>query len=122
VSSAFRRSPRPHGKAANINIIIFRSCDYLSGSTLCSVSCSVSLQVKEAEAVGILQKAMVTILKSQQLRDVLVYTTLLFVFAVAWVSYRWPVVTVPAIAIACIVLGGEALLICVSIRHLRRQQ
>jgi hypothetical protein len=72
--------------------------------------------------VGILQKAMVTILKSQQLRDVLVYTTLLFVFAVAWVSYRWPAVTVPAIAIACILLGGEALLIYFSIRHLRRQQ
>jgi hypothetical protein len=72
--------------------------------------------------VEILQKAMVTILKSQQLRDVLVYTTLLFVFSVAWVSYRWPAATVPVIAIACILLGGEVLLIYSSIKYLRRQQ
>ena len=72
--------------------------------------------------MGILQKVMVTILKSQQLRDALVYTTLLFVFAIAWVSYRWPAVTVPAIVVACIFLGGEASLIYFSIKHLRRQQ
>ena len=69
-----------------------------------------------------LQRAMVTILKSRQLRDVLVYTTLLFVFAIAWVSYRWPDATVPAVVIACILLGGEALLIYFSVQHMRRQQ
>ena len=69
----------------------------------------------------ILQNTMVTILKSRQLRDVLVYTTLLFVFAVAWVSYRWPAVTIPAVIIACILLGGEALLICLSIRKMQRR-
>jgi hypothetical protein len=89
---------------------------------LCSASYVASSLVKEAENVGILQKVTVTILQSQQLRDVLVYTTLLFVFAIAWVSYRWPAVTVPAIIIACILLGGEALLIYFSIRHTRRQQ
>ena len=87
-----------------------------------SASYSASFLVKEAEDVEILQKVMVTILKNQQLRDVLVYTTLLFVFAIAWVSYRWPALTVPAIVIACILLGGEALLIYFSIRHMRRQQ
>jgi len=71
--------------------------------------------------VEILQNTMVTILKSRQLRDVLVYTTLLFVFAVAWVSYRWPAVTIPAVIIACILLGGEALLICLSIRKMQRR-
>jgi hypothetical protein len=70
--------------------------------------------------VEFLQKAMVAILKSQQLRGVLVYTTLLFIFVVAWVSYRWPALTVPAIATACILLGGEALLIYFSVRYMRR--
>jgi hypothetical protein len=66
-----------------------------------------------------LHKAIATILRTQQLRDVLVYTTLLFVFAIAWVSYRWPDLAVPAILIACVVLCGEALLIYFSLRRLR---
>lgn len=69
-----------------------------------------------------LQKAMVVILNSQQLRDVLVYTTLLFVFATAWVSYRWPELAVPAILIACVLLCGEALLIYFSVKRSRRHQ
>jgi hypothetical protein len=77
---------------------------------------------KGVEDVEILQKAMATILKSQQLRDVLVYTTLLFVFAIVWVSYRWPDLAVPAVVIACILLGGEVLLICFSVKNMRRQQ
>ena len=66
-----------------------------------------------------LQKVMAVILKSPQLRDVLVYTTLLVVFATAWVSYRWPDFAVPAIVIACLLLGGEALLIYFSIKRSR---
>jgi hypothetical protein len=120
--SAFRRLPYPHGKAANINIIIFRSRDYLSDSALCSTSCRTSLLLNEAEDVEILQKIMLAILGSRQLRDVLVYSTLLFVFAIAWVCYRWPAFTVPAVVIACILLGGEVFLIYFSIRKMRRQQ
>jgi hypothetical protein len=72
--------------------------------------------------VEILQKAMAKILESQQLRDVLVYTTLLFVFAIAWVSYRWPALTIPAMVIACVLLGGEAWLIYLTVKRLRQRR
>jgi hypothetical protein len=71
--------------------------------------------------VEALQNAMVAILKSQQLRDVLVYATLLLVFATAWVTYRWPDLAVPAIAIAGILLSGEAVLIHLAVKRLRRR-
>ena len=70
----------------------------------------------------ILQKGMVVILASRQLRDVLVYSTLLFVFAIAWVCYRWPDATVPAVVIGCVVLGAEVLLIYFSVKRLRHRQ
>ena len=59
----------------------------------------------------VLEKAVVAIFKSPQLRDVLLYATLLLVFATAWVSYRWPALAIPAVAITCILLSGEGLLI-----------
>jgi hypothetical protein len=72
--------------------------------------------------VETLQNAMVAILKSQQLRDVLVYTTLLLVFATAWVIYRWPAVALPAFIIAGVLLCGEALLIYSAAKRLRHHQ
>jgi len=72
--------------------------------------------------VETLQNAMVAVLKSQQLRDVLVYTTLLLVFATAWVIYRWPAMALPAFIIAAVLLSGEALLIYLAVKRLRRHQ
>ena len=65
---------------------------------------------------------MAAILKSRQLRDVLVYATLLLVFATAWVNYRWPALTVPALAIAGILLSGEAVLIYFTVKRLRHRE
>ena len=59
----------------------------------------------------VLEKAVLAIFKSPQLRDVLLYATLLLIFATAWVSYRWPSLAIPAIVIACVLLSGEALII-----------
>ena len=70
----------------------------------------------------ILLNALVAILRSQQLRDVLVYTTLLFVFATAWVIYRWPDLSVPAFVVAFVLLSGEALLIYLAVKRLRHRQ
>jgi hypothetical protein len=67
----------------------------------------------------VLLKAMVAILKSHQLRDVLVYTTLLLVFATAWVSYRWTALTIPAVVVACVLLSGEVLLIYLAVKRLK---
>jgi uncharacterized membrane-anchored protein YitT (DUF2179 family) len=72
--------------------------------------------------VEALQNAMVAILKTQQLRDVLVYTTLLLIFATAWVMYRWPAAAIAAIGIAGVLLCGEALLIYFAVKRLRRRQ
>jgi hypothetical protein len=72
--------------------------------------------------VETLQNAMVAILKSQQLRNVLVYTTLLLIFATAWVIYRWPAVALPAMAITGVLLCGEALLIYFGVKRLRHHQ
>jgi multisubunit Na+/H+ antiporter MnhB subunit len=72
--------------------------------------------------VETLQNAMVAVLKSQQLRDVLVYTTLLLVFATAWVIYRWPDMALPAFIIAAALLSGEALLIYLAVKRLRHHQ
>jgi multisubunit Na+/H+ antiporter MnhB subunit len=71
--------------------------------------------------VEALQNAMVAMLKSQQLRDVLVYSTLLLVFATTWVTYRWPDLAVPASAIAGILLSAEAVLIYLAVKRLRRR-
>jgi multisubunit Na+/H+ antiporter MnhB subunit len=71
--------------------------------------------------VKTLQNAMAAILKTQQLRDVLVYSTLLLVFATAWVTYRWPDLAVPAMAIVGVLLSGEAVLIYLAIKRLRRR-
>jgi hypothetical protein len=67
----------------------------------------------------VLQKAMVTILSSPQLRDVLLYATLLLVFATAWVSDRWPDLTTPAVVIAAVLLIGEAFLLYLARKALK---
>ena len=72
--------------------------------------------------VEALQNAMVAILESRQLRDVLVYTTLLLIFATAWVIYRWPDLALPAIVIVGVLLAGEALLIYLAVKRLRHQR
>jgi hypothetical protein len=59
----------------------------------------------------VLQKAMVTLLSSPQLRDVLLYTTLLLIFATAWVCDRWPDLAIPAVIMTCFLVTGEASLI-----------
>ena len=59
----------------------------------------------------VLEKAVVAIFKSPQLRDVLLYATLLLVFATAWVCYRWPAFAVPAVVITCFIVSAEALII-----------
>ena len=76
----------------------------------------------ETTAVETLLNAMVAILRSQQLRDVLVYSTLLLVFATAWIIYRWPDLAVPATVVAFVLLGGEALLIYLAVKRLRHRQ
>jgi len=68
---------------------------------------------------GRLQKVMVTILGSPQLRDVLLYTTLLLIVATAWVANRWPDLAVPAIVTTLVVVGGEVLLLYFVIKRLR---
>ena len=68
---------------------------------------------------GRLQKAMVTILASPQLRDVLLYTTLLLIVATAWVSSRWPDLAVPAIVTTLVLVSGEVLLLYFVIKRLR---
>jgi hypothetical protein len=68
---------------------------------------------------GRLQKVMVTILGSPQLRDVLLYTTLLLIVATAWVSNRWPDYAVPAIVTTLVLVSGEVLLLYFVIKRLR---
>jgi len=58
--------------------------------------------------VEVLERAVAAIFKSFQLRDVLLYATLLLVFAAVWVCYRWPAFAVAAVVIACVIVGGEA--------------
>jgi hypothetical protein len=70
---------------------------------------------------GRLQKVMVTILGSPQLRDVLLYTTLLLIFTTAWVCTRWPDLAVPAVVTTLVLISGEALLLYVVIRRLRAE-
>jgi Ni/Fe-hydrogenase subunit HybB-like protein len=65
----------------------------------------------------VLEKVVVAIFKSPQLRDVLLYATLLLIFATAWVSYRWPAFATPAIVIACALLSGGALLIYLVVKR-----
>ncbi len=59
----------------------------------------------------VLDRIVVAIFKSPQLRDVLLYTALLLICAAAWVSYRWPDLAIAAVVIACVLLGGGASLI-----------
>ena len=70
---------------------------------------------------GRLQKAMVTILGSPQLRDVLLYTTLLLIFTTAWVCTRWPDLAVPAVVTTLVLISGEGLLLYVVIKRLRAE-
>jgi uncharacterized MnhB-related membrane protein len=67
--------------------------------------------------VQTLQNAMVVILKNQQLRDVLVYSTLLLIFFTAWIIYRWPDLALPAAAVAGVLLCGEAALIYLAVKR-----
>jgi hypothetical protein len=71
------------------------------------------------QAPGGFHKIMATILGSPQLRDVLLYTTLLLIVATAWVSSRWPDYAVPAIVTTLVVVGGEVLLLYFVIKRLR---
>ena len=71
------------------------------------------------QAPGRLQKVMVTILGSPQLRDVLLYTTLLLIFTTAWVCTRWPDFAVPAIVATLVLISAEASLLYVVIKRLR---
>jgi hypothetical protein len=64
-----------------------------------------------------LHRAVATILKSQQLRDALLYTTLLLIFATVWISDRWPDFTVPALIVTGIFIAGEAYLIYAARRR-----
>jgi hypothetical protein len=67
----------------------------------------------------VLQKAMVTLLSSPQLRDVLLYMTLLLIFATAWVCDRWSDLATPAVVIASVLLIGEAFLLYYARKALR---
>jgi len=75
-------------------------------------------QWKDVTDMAILQKAMTTILGSPQLRDVLLYTTLLLIFATAWASDRWPDDAIWIIATAFVVLAGEASLLYFAVKRL----
>ena len=74
---------------------------------------------RKAEDMEVLERIVVAIFKSPQLRDVLLYTTLLLIFATAWIPYRWPALAVPAVVIACVLLGGEASLIYFVAKRLK---
>ena len=65
----------------------------------------------------VLHKVMVTIFNSPQLRDVLLYTALLLIFATAWVFVRWPDLGIPAALITGTLLIGGALLLYAAMRH-----
>jgi hypothetical protein len=65
----------------------------------------------------VLHKAMATIIGSPQLRDVLLYSTLLLIFTTAWVIDRWPDFAIPAVLIVGVVLIGEGFLIYVAKRR-----
>jgi hypothetical protein len=67
----------------------------------------------------VLERAVAAIFKSPQLRDVLLYATLLLVFAAAWVCYRWPDFAIPAVVIACVLVSAEALTIYVVAKRLK---
>jgi hypothetical protein len=69
--------------------------------------------------MDVLEKVVRAIFKSHQLRDALLYGTLLLVFATAWVSYRWPALAVPPVVVACVLLGAEALLLYLVAKRLR---
>jgi hypothetical protein len=64
-----------------------------------------------------LHEAVATMLSNRQLRDVLLYVTLLVIFATAWVSDRWPDYAVPAIIIASVLLLGEGFLLYAAKRR-----
>ncbi len=65
----------------------------------------------------VLHKVMATILGSPQLRDVLLYSTLMLIFATAWVVDRWPDFAVPALLIVGVILIAEGFLIYVAKRR-----
>jgi hypothetical protein len=64
-----------------------------------------------------LHKAVATILSSHQLRDVLLYTNLLLIFATAWIVSRWSEFAIPVILIAGVILIGEASLLYAAKRR-----
>ncbi|HZC57519.1 MAG TPA: hypothetical protein VE396_15985 [Xanthobacteraceae bacterium] len=72
---------------------------------------------RKAEGMEFLHKAVATILSSPQLRDVLLYMTLLLIFATAWVSDQWPDFAIPAVIIAGVLLIGEAFLVYAAKRR-----
>jgi hypothetical protein len=64
-----------------------------------------------------LHKVVATILNSPQLRDVLLYSTLLLIFATIWVFDRWPDLAIPAFVITAIILIAEGLLLYAAKRR-----
>jgi hypothetical protein len=74
---------------------------------------------RRAEGMEVLEKIAVAIFKSPQLRDVLLYATLLLIFAAAWVCYRWPAFAIPAVVVACLIVGAEALIIYFVAKRLK---
>lgn len=57
------------------------------------------------------------LLRSDRVRVALLNTTLLLLFASAWVSDRWPELTIPAIGIAFILVIGAAILLYVAAKN-----
>jgi hypothetical protein len=65
-----------------------------------------------------LHKTAAKILGSPQLRDVLLYSTLLLIFTTAWVVDRWPDFAIPVILVVAVILVGEGFLIYVAKRRI----
>ena len=60
-------------------------------------------ELEEEEPVG-------TLLSNDRSRIILLNATLVILFATAWVSDRWPELTLPAILLALVVVVGQAIL------------
>ena len=91
----------------------------LDGAMAAGTAWAHKLPKRKAEGMEVLEKVVVAIFKSPQLRDVLLYATLLLVFATAWVCYRWPAFAIPAVVIACLIVSGEALIIYFVAKRLK---
>jgi hypothetical protein len=91
----------------------------LDGAMAAGTAWAHKLPKRKAAGMEVLEKVVVAIFKSPQLRDVLLYATLLLVFATAWVCYRWPAFAIPAVVIACLIVSAEALIIYFVAKRLK---